>query len=152
EEEARQKDWATSFVLLKRDLVELDRFSSFVQEVARTVSLPNGTRGISSLIEKAIISHSSRYGIKQGKTVPLITYEKAKRGLVDFCSQNFITAPFQTVLRGLYGAHLESDQVQVDRLAQWFGGSDGNLKLIQKYGQNAEPIQVKPIGPNLADE
>ena len=39
EQEATERNWVTTFVLLKRDLVELDRFSSFVQEVARGISL-----------------------------------------------------------------------------------------------------------------
>ncbi|MFY9645150.1 MAG: hypothetical protein WAK29_08220, partial [Terriglobales bacterium] len=48
EESARGNGWATSFVLLKRDLVELDHFSSFCHEVARRVALPDGSIGIHS--------------------------------------------------------------------------------------------------------
>src|ERR1700733_1285025 len=42
EQEAREKLWSTSFVLLKRDLVEIDRFASFVREVSRNIMLPDG--------------------------------------------------------------------------------------------------------------
>jgi hypothetical protein len=152
QQEAGEKGWVTSFVLLKRDLVELDRFSSFVREVARGVSLPDGARGLSSLIEQAFAIHSGRYGMTPGKTVSLMTHEQAKRGIEAYCSHNYLAAPFQTALCAAYKAHLQGDQPQVDRLLQWFGGSDSTATIEERHSPGGTAIKLKAIGPNLAEE
>lgn len=152
EQEARERGWVPTFVLLKRDLVELDRFGSFVREVARGISLPNGRAGLSSLIEQAFVTHSGRNGILAGKTVSLMTLEQAHRGLMEYCSRNFITAPFQTALGAAYRAHLQSDRPQVDRLLTWFGANDSPAVIEKHYGPGGEAIRLKAIGPNLAEE
>jgi hypothetical protein len=152
EQEAKERGWVPSFVLLKRDLVELDRFSSFVREVARSISLPSGRAGLASLIDEAFVAHSGRHGIVAGKTVSLMTIEQAQRGLVEYCSRNFIAAPFQPALCAAYRAHLQNDRPQVDRLLEWFGTSDSPAVIDSRYGPGGESIKLKSIGPNLAEE
>lgn len=152
EQEATERNWVTTFVLLKRDLVELDRFSSFVQEVARRISLPDGNAGSAQLMDKAFIAHSARYGIVRGKTVPLSAHEQASRGLVEYCAKNFIAPPFQTALSAAYRAHLQSDHDQVERLAAWFGGGTVTTVIDARHSPGGDAVKLKPIGPNLAEE
>jgi hypothetical protein len=152
EQEAKERNWVTTFVLLKRDVVELDRFSSFVQEAARGLSLPDGNTGIALLLDKAFIAHSANYRILPGKTVPLSTHQQASRGLLEFCAKNFITPPFQTALSAAYRAHLQSDHDQVERLVAWLGGGTVTTAIDARHSAGSDAVKLKPIGPNLAEE
>lgn len=152
EQEARKRNWVTSFVLLKRDLVELDRFSSFVCEVIRNISLPNGNRGGSSLLKQAMGAHSAQYGLIPGKTLSLMMHDQAKRGILDYCSQNYVSVPFQTALRAIYSAHLEGDSNQLEGLIHWFAGTDSNVAVEKRHLVAGAPIKLKSIGPNQAEE
>ncbi len=152
EQEAREKNWATSFVLLKRDLVELDRFSSFVREASRNISLPDGKAGLGAVLEKAMSAHALQHGIMPGKTVSLMTIDQAKRSFADYCSRMFISPPFLSTLRCCYAAALDHDSAQMENIQVWLGGGDSPVIIDARYAPGGQSLRVKPIGPNLAEE
>ncbi len=152
EQEARSKKWVTSFVLLKRDLVELDRFSSFVREVSRNLLVPDGSVGLGGVLSSARSRHSSGYGIVAGKTVPLMTIDQAKRGFSEFCAKMFVAPPFLPALVGYYAASLESDWAQVETIRGWLAGGDSSVSIEARYMPSRETVRLKPLGPNLAEE
>jgi hypothetical protein len=152
EQEARERKWATSFVLLKRDLVELDRFASFVREVARNIILPNGKAGLGGVMESAAAAHASRFGILPGKTVSLMTLEQAKRDFVEHCVRLFISQPFLPALRAYYAASQQNDWAQMDSVHAWLAGGDSTIVIDARYTTGREAIRLKPLGANLADE
>jgi hypothetical protein len=152
EQEAREKVWATSFVVLKRDLVELDRFSSFVREVSRNIALPNGNVGLGNLLEGATATHASRYGIVPGKTVSLMTLEQAKAGFVEDCTRMFVAPPFLTALRAYYTASLQKDWAQTQSIQTWLAGGDLAVIINARYIPGRESVRLKPLGASLAEE
>src|SRR3954471_18765276 len=62
EEKARSMGWVTAYVLLKHGSVELDRFDTCVREIARTIKLPDGTGGISALLDRAVANLAASCG------------------------------------------------------------------------------------------
>jgi P-loop Domain of unknown function (DUF2791) len=152
EQEAQARKWITSFVLLKRDLVELDRFSSFVREVARNIKLPNGEIGLGVTLKSACTQHLARFGITPGKTVPLSTKEHARRDFMSYCTGGFIAPPFLPALSVYYAANLENDWDQVESIRGWLAGGDVAIVLDGKYSPSRHPVRIKPLGPVLAEE
>ncbi len=153
EQEARERNWSTSFVLLKRDLVELDRFASFVREVSRNVMLPSGKAGLGNVMESAAASHAARFGITPGKTVSLMVLEQAKRDVANYCAQLYISQPFLPAIRAYYAAFLQHDCAQMDTIHVWLGGGDSALVIGANYTAGGrEALRLKPLGSSLADE
>lgn len=153
EQEARERNWCTSFVLLKRDLVELDRFASFVREVARSVMLPSGKAGLGNLMESAVTAHSARFGIVPGKTVSLMVLDQAKRDFAEYCASMYISQPLLPALRAYYAAALQHDWTQVDAVHGWAAGGESAIVLDARYTVGGrEAIRLKPLGANLAEE
>jgi len=152
EQEAQAREWVTSFVLLKRDLVELDRFSSFVREVARNIKLPSGEIGLGGTLKSASTHHLSRFGITPGKTVSLSNKEHARRDFSNYCAGRFIAPPFLPALSVYYAANLENDWDQVESIRGWLAGGDSAIVLDARYNPGRHLVRIKPLGPNLAEE
>src|SRR5207248_1830610 len=62
EEKARSMGWVTAYVLLKHGSVDLDRFDTCVREIARTIRLPDGTRGMAALLDRAMAKLAASCG------------------------------------------------------------------------------------------
>src|ERR1700759_2721754 len=60
--EAKARNWATAYVLLKHGKVELDRFNTIVAEIADKLELPDGGRGLPSLLRRALSALAKRNG------------------------------------------------------------------------------------------
>lgn len=153
EREAKERNWTTSFILLKRDLVELDRFSSFVREVSRNITLPDGKVGLSSLMVRATATHTSQFGILPGKTLPLMTLQNAKRAFADACVDLYISQPFLSALRAHYSAFLENDWTQMDTIQGWLAGDESTITIDPRHTPTGrDSIRLKPLGASVAEE
>lgn len=132
--------------------MELDKFSSFVKEVARNLVLPDGRVSVTALLEKAMTAHSARRGIATGKTVSLMVIDNAKRSLHQEMCQLFVAPPFSTALDAAYSAILRNDSRQFESIGEWLTGSDSNLLIESCNSLGGGDVKIRAVGPSLAEE
>jgi BREX system ATP-binding protein BrxC/D len=160
EQAAISNGWATSYVLLKRDLVELDQFGTFVTEVARTVDLPSGGRGASALITLALQKIACKAGYREGQALPLVVHERAQNMIAKTCREQGFGHAISLALQAAMNAFLDRDIHLLAQICEWCGGGasaiiidPSRLAAVGGAGKTyARPEKLKPMGGSGAED
>src|SRR6185295_11907805 len=160
EEAARADGWVTAYVLLKQGSVELDKFDTWVREVARTVEFPDASRGMNTLLERAMATHLKSHGYDPSRATSLNVLERAGEGLAKFCRGRALEYDFSLALRATLEARFERDEIRLHEIAKWLSGGSERLAVDPaRFGSNphrpatrAGAVQLKQLGPGTADQ
>jgi len=158
EEVARENGWVTSFVTLRPNEVELDRFSTVAVDIANKLLLPNGERGLSSLLEISLSKIAESCGYKRGSASSIRkSFEATQEKINTLCNQFNLSFDFRLALRTIMLAHIDRDEFLFHQIARWMAGGEEKLVLDPKRlelhsGTHATPIPIKALGLGSADE
>lgn len=158
--EARARGWATAYVLLKHGEVELDRFNSIVAEIADKLELPDGKRGLPSLLKQALIGIAKRNGYDPAGPMSFKTRERAQRAVSNFVQEHGLGYQFNLALQVCIYALLEKDELLLAQFANWLGGGGESL-TVDPNELSSSPNQpktkaarsvLKPLGLGDAEQ
>jgi hypothetical protein len=158
--EAKARGWATAYVLLKHGEVELDRFNSIVAEIANKLELPDGKRGLPSLLKQALIGIAKRSGYDPAGPMSFKTRERAQRAVSNFVQEHGLGYQFNLALQVCMYALLEKDEPLLAQFANWLGGGDESL-TVDPNELSSSPNQpktkaarsvLKPLGLGDAEQ
>jgi len=158
--EAKARRWVTAYVLLKHGEVELDRFNSIVAEIAEKLELPDGSRGLPSLLKQALIGIAKRNGYDPTGTMSFKTRERAQRAVSKFVQDNGLGYQFNLALQVCMYALLEKDDMLMAQFANWLAGGGESLsvdpnELTSSPNQaktRASRTVLKPLGLGDAEQ
>lgn len=154
EHEARAMGWVTSYVLLQHGKVELDKFHTLVSEISQKLVLPTGDRGLSSLLDRALIQLAQEAGFDPLGTPSMAHLRAVKRKVRDFSQKTGLGYQFALAIQVAMEAHMDGDVPLFQQIAHWLGGGGDVLKVdpskLQKTlgskTSSAAPIKLKPLG------
>src|SRR6266478_1105374 len=158
--EAKARNWATAYVLLKHGKVELDRFNTIVAEIADKLELPDGNRGLPALLQQALIGLAKRNGYDPTGAVSFKTRERAQRAVSMFVQKHGLGYQFNLALQVCMYALLENDALLLAQFANWLAGGGESL-TVDPNELSASPNQaktkasrtiLKPLGLGDADQ
>jgi len=158
--EAKARGWATAYVLLKHGEVELDRFNSIVAEIADKLELPDGKRGLPSLLKQALIGIAKRNGYDPAGPMSFKTRERAQRAVSNFVQEHGLGYQFNLALQVCIYALLEKDDPLLAQFANWLGGGGESL-TVDPNELSSSPNQpktkaarsvLKPLGLGDAEQ
>lgn len=158
--EAKARNWATAYVLLKHGEVELDRFNTIVAEIADKLELPDGKRGLTALLQQALIGLAKRNGYDRAGTVSFRTRERAQQAIGEFAQQHGLGYQFNLALQTCMFALLENDALLLTQFANWLAGGSESL-TVDPNELSASPNRpktkasrtiLKPLGLGDADQ
>lgn len=157
---ARGMGWVTAYVLLKHGSVELDRFETCVREIGNTLVLPDGNRGLGTLLHRAVANLAMECGFDPNRTNSLAPVERAHQKIDAFCNQKGIDYDVSLALRSAIVAYFERDPLRVNEIAKWIGGGSDKLSVEPKlFGSNphrlstrASATHLKPLGASMAEQ
>ncbi len=159
ETDAAASNFVTAYALLKHKEVELDRFNSVISEICKQMSLPDGSRGFSSLLRQFLDNVARKAGFAPDRALSLATREKARRATGDFCREHGVPYNLNIALQRAMCAFLDADDLLVDQMAHWFGGGRDTLKVdpaeLVIPGQaptKATVTRLKPLGVGDAEQ
>ncbi len=158
--EAKSRNWATAYVLLKHGEVELDHFNTVVAEIADKLELPDGKRGFRSLLMQALTEIAKRHGYNPTGMMSQKTRERAQHAVSRFIQNHGLGYQFNLALQVCMYALLESDDMLLAQYANWFCG--GGQPLIvdpndlwaspNKAKTRASRSVLKPLGLGDAEQ
>ena len=158
--EAKTRNWATAYVLLKHGEVELDRFNTIVAEIADKLELPDEKRGLPALLQQALIGIAKRNGYDPAGTMSFKTRERAQRAVSKFVQEHGLGYQFNLALQVCMYAILENDEMLLAQFANWLGGGSESL-TVDPNELSASPNQartratrtaLKPLGLGDAEQ
>lgn len=158
--EAKARNWATAYVLLKHKEVELDRFNTIVAEIADKLELPDDTRGLPSLLRKALLGIAKRNGYDPTGPMSFRTRERAQQAVSQFAQKNGLGYQFNLALQVCMYALLEGDEQLLAQFANWLAGGGDSL-TVDPNELNSSPNQpktkasrtiLKPLGLGDAEQ
>lgn len=158
--EAKARNWATAYVLLKHGEVELDRFNSIVAEIAEKLELPDEKRGLLALVEGALVGIAKRAGYDPSGHLSFATRERAQRAVARFVQENGLGYQFNLALQVCMYAILECDGLLLAQYVNWLAGGGGAL-TVDPNDLSASPSQprtraaktvLKPLGLGDAEQ
>lgn len=158
--EAKARGWATAYVLLKHGEVELDRFNTIVAEIADKLELPDGKRGLPSLLKQALIGIAKRNGYEPAGPMSFKTRERAQRAVSNFVQKHGLGYQFNLALQVCIYALLEKDELLLAQFANWLGGGGESL-TVDPNELSSSPNQqktkaarsvLKPLGLGDAEQ
>lgn len=158
--EAKARGWATAYVLLKHGEVELDRFNTIVAEIADKLELPDGKRGLPSLLKQALIGIAKRNGYDPAGPMSFKTRERAQRAVSNFVQEHGLGYQFNLALQVCIYALLEKDELLLAQFANWLGGGGESL-TVDPNELSSSPNQpktkaarsvLKPLGLGDAEQ
>lgn len=158
--EAKARGWATAYVLLKHGEVELDRFNTIVAEIADKLELPDGKRGLPSLLKQALIGIAKRNGYDPAGPMSFKTRERAQRAVSNFVQKHGLGYQFNLALQVCIYALLEKDELLLAQFANWLGGGGESL-TVDPNELSSSPNQqktkaarsvLKPLGLGDAEQ
>lgn len=158
--EAKARNWATAYVLLRHGEVELDHFNTIVVEIAEKLELPDGKRGLLSLLQQALLAIGKRNGYDPTGFVSFKTRERAQHAVSRFIEEHGLGYQFNIALQVCMYAFLENDSMLMAQFANWLGGGGESLsvdpnELSVSPGQpktKASRILLKPLGLGDAEQ
>ena len=151
ESDAKDRNWVTAYVLLKKGEVELDKFHTVVKETAVKMQLPDGRRGLYELLTTALKGIARDHGYTQDGNVTVKIREEACQGAGDFCQRNGLGLHFTLALQMTMKGLLENDSPLVRQFANWLGGgTDTIIVSPQDIPGSSESCaaatRIKPLG------
>lgn len=158
--EAKARGWATAYVLLKHGEIELDRFNTIVAEIADKLELPDGKRGLPSLLKQALIGIAKRNGYDPAGPMSFKTRERAQRAVSNFVQEHGLGYQFNLALQVCIYALLEKDEPLLAQFANWLGGGGESL-TVDPNELSSSPNQpktkaarsvLKPLGLGDAEQ
>ena len=158
--EAKSRNWATAYVLLKHGEVELDRFNTIVAEIAEKLELPDDKRGLPALLEQALIGIAKRSGFDPAGHTSLKARERAQYGVVRFAQDHGLGYQFTLALQVCMYALIERDVALLAQFANWLAGGSDPL-TVEPNTLLSSPNQTKtkasrtvlnPLGLGDADQ
>lgn len=157
ESEARDRKWATAYVSLKKDEVELDKFHTVVKKTAIDLQLPDGRRGLYELLTTALKNVARPYGYTPDGKVTVKIREEACQGAAAFCQQHGLGFHFKLVLQMTMKGLLENDDPLVQQFANWLGGGTDAITvdphdLPGSAESHATPTRIRPLGSGDAEQ
>lgn len=158
--DAKARNWATAYVLLKHGEVELDRFNTIVAEIAKKLELPDGKRGMPALLEQALMGLANRNGYDPTGAVSFKTRERAQQAVSRFVQKHGLGYQFHLALKMCMYALLENDALLLAQYANWLAGGGESLTVDPKelsgspnYPKTkASRTILKPLGLGDADQ
>jgi hypothetical protein len=160
EQKARKKNWITAYVMLRRNEVELDKFHTVIVEIAQQLVLPDGSRGLLSLLSSAMLKLSSRAGYRRDTSNSLATLTKVDEMLNQLCLKQGFKYEIAVALRAAMRAFIDADEPFLQQIANWLGGGTDNLEIdpsrltvrINGPSSRAQVVRLKPLGIGTADQ
>jgi hypothetical protein len=158
--EAKLRKWATAYVLLKHGEVELDRFDSIVAEIADKLELPDGQRGLPSLLRQALTGIARRSGYDPTGPVSFKTRERAQAAAAKFVQEHGLGYHFNLALQTCMFAVIERDEMLFAQFAHWLA-CGGQPLTVDPNSLSASPVQpktrasrtvLKPLGLGDAEQ
>lgn len=158
--EAKSRNWATAYVLLKHKEVELDRFNTIVAEIADKLELPDDTRGLPTLLQQALLGIAKRNGYDPTGPMSFKTRERAQRAVSRFAQEHGLGYQFNLALQVCIYALLEGDDQLLAQFANWLAGGSDAL-TVDPNELSASPNQpktkasrtiLKPLGLGDAEQ
>lgn len=158
--EAKKRGWAVAYVLLKHGEVELDKFNTIVAEIAGKLELPDGKRGLPSVLRQALLGIAKRGGYDPTGPLSFKTRERAQRAVSQFVQEHGLGYQFNLALQVCMYALLESDEPLLAQYANWLAGG-GDTLTVDSNALSASPGQpktkasaaaLKPLGLGDADQ
>jgi hypothetical protein len=158
--EAKTRNWATAYVLLKHGEVDLDRFNTIVAEIANKLELPDGNRGLPALLQQALIGLAKRNGYDPAGAVTFKARERAQQAVSRFVQKHGLGYQFNLALQMCMYALLEKDTMLLAQFANWLAGGRESL-TVDPNELSASPNQpktkasrtiLKPLGLGDADQ
>jgi hypothetical protein len=158
--EAKARNWATAYVLLKHGEVELDKFNTIVAEIGDKLELPDSRRGLLALLQKALIGIAKRNGYDPAGPMSFKTRERAQRAVLRFGQEHGLGYQFNLALQVCMYALLENDELLMAQFANWFAGGSATL-TVDPNELSSSPNQpktkasrtvLKPLGLGDAEQ
>jgi hypothetical protein len=140
--EAKARGWAVAYVLLKHGEVELDRFNTIVAEIADKLELPDGKRGLPSLLRQALVGIAKRNGYDPAGPMSFKTRERAQRAVSRFAQDHGLGYQFNLALQVCMYALLETDEPLLAQFANWLAGG-GDALTVDPNELSSSPTQPK---------
>jgi hypothetical protein len=158
EHRARGHGWVTAFVLLKHKQVELDHFATVTHEIARSLELPDRSRGLPALLRAALSMVAGQAGHRpEGPSQAIKVVEKTQDLLDGLGDRHGLGDHLRLALRLAALALLDHDAPLFAQVAAWLGGAPDRLvvapaRLEKRSRTRAAPVTLKPLGAGSADE
>jgi hypothetical protein len=130
--EAKIRNWATAYVLLKHREVELDRFNSIVAEIADKLELPGDKRGLLALVRGALVAIAKRIGYNPAGLLSDATRGKAQLAVSKFVEDHGLGYQFNLALQVCMYAMLGGDEPLLSQFVNWLGCGSNALTVDPK--------------------
>lgn len=158
--EAKARNWATAYVLLRHGEVELDRFNTIVAEIAEKLELPGDQRGLPALLRNALIELAKRNGYDPTGATSFKTRERVQSAITRFAQEHGLGYQFNLALQVCMYAVLDNDEQLLAQFANWLSGGGESLtvdpnELASSPNQpktRATRTILKPLGLGDAEQ